>query len=146
MFRRAPKVSLTQEQQDELERFARSRTLAARLVERARIIVRAAAGLDNQEIAAEMDVCRQTVGRWRERFTARSVDGLEDRPRSGRPAHPVTGHRRDRPPDHPIDSGRGHPLEHPNVGSRGGSESLHGGPNLARPRPEAAPREELQTE
>jgi transposase len=86
MFRRASKVSLSQEQQDDLERFARSRTLAARLVERARIIVRAAAGLDNQEIAAEMDLCRQTVGRWRERFTARGMDGLEDRPRSGRPA------------------------------------------------------------
>ena len=86
MLRLAPKVWLSQEQQDELERFARSRTLAARLVERARIIVRAAAGLDNQEIAEEMDVCRQTVGRWRERFTTRGMDGLEDRPRSGRPA------------------------------------------------------------
>src|SRR5258708_39672558 len=86
MCRRAPKGSLTQEQQDDLERFARSRTLAARLVERARIVVRAAAGLENQEIAAEMDVCRQTVGRWRERFTTRGMDGLEDRPRSGRPA------------------------------------------------------------
>src|SRR6266446_8463949 len=86
MFQRAPKVSLSQEQQDELERFARSRTLAARLVERARIVVRAAAGLDNQEIAEEMGLCRQTVGRWRERFTTSGMDSLEDRPRSGRPA------------------------------------------------------------
>jgi len=86
MFRRASKVSLSQEQRDDLERFARSRTLAARLVERARIVVRAAAGLDNQEIAEEMGLCRQTVGRWRERFTASGMNGLEDRPRSGRPA------------------------------------------------------------
>ena len=77
---------MSHEQQDNMERFARSRTLAARLVQRARIVVRAAAGLDNQEIAEEMGLCRQTVGRWRERFTASGVDGLEDRPRSGRPA------------------------------------------------------------
>src|SRR6266446_3092927 len=86
MLRQAPKVWLSQEQQDDLERFARSRTLAARLVERARIVVRAAAGLDNQEIAEEMGLCRQTVGRWRERFTTSGMDSLEDRPRSGRPA------------------------------------------------------------
>ncbi len=85
MLRLAPKVWLSQEQQDDLERFARSRTLAARLVERARIVVRAAVGLDNHEIAEEMGLCRQTVGRWRERFTTESMDGLADRPRSGRP-------------------------------------------------------------
>ena len=85
MLRQAPKVWLSQEQQDDLERFAGSRTLAMRLVERARIVVRAAVGLDNQEIAEEMGLCRQTVGRWRERFTTEGMDGLEDRPRSGRP-------------------------------------------------------------
>jgi len=86
MLRYASKVCLSQEQQDDLERFSRSRTLAARLVERARILVRAAAGQDNEEIAEEMGLCRQTVGRWRERFRAEGIDGLEDRPRSGRPA------------------------------------------------------------
>ncbi len=85
MLRQAPKVWLSQEQQDDLERFARSRTLAARLVERARIVVRAAVGLDNQEIAEELGLCRQTVGRWRERFTTEGMEGLGDRPRSGRP-------------------------------------------------------------
>src|SRR5437879_5680549 len=86
MIRCAPKVWLSQEARDDLERFARSRTLAARLVERARIILRAAAGQENQQIAGELGLCRQTVGRWRERFAVAQMDGLEDRPRSGRPA------------------------------------------------------------
>jgi len=86
MLRRAPRVSLSREQQDDLERFAHSRTLPAQLVERARIILRAARGQDNLEIAEEMGLCRQTVGLWRQRFVAQGQDGLEDRPRSGRPA------------------------------------------------------------
>ena len=86
MRRQAPKVWLSAEQQDELERFARSRTLAARCVERARILLGCAAGRENQQIGEELGVCRQTVGRWRERFVAQGMDGLEDRPRSGRPA------------------------------------------------------------
>jgi transposase len=79
----APKVWLSQEARDDLER---SRTLAARLVERARIILRAAVGQENQQIADELGLCRQTVGRWRERFAAAQIEGLEDQPRSGRPA------------------------------------------------------------
>ena len=83
MGRQAPKVWLSAEQQDELERFARSRTLAARCVERARILLGCAAGRENQQIGEELGVCRQTVGRWRERFVAQGMEGLEDRPRSG---------------------------------------------------------------
>ena len=64
----APKVWLSQEARDDLERFSRSRTLSARLVERAQIILRAAVGQENQQIANELGLCRQTVGRWRERF------------------------------------------------------------------------------
>src|SRR6266705_4421989 len=86
MIRCAPKVWLSQEARDDLERFSRSRTLSARLVERARIILRAAVGQENQQIADELGLCRQTVGRWRERFAVAQIDGLEDRPRSGRPA------------------------------------------------------------
>lgn len=90
MIRCAPKVWLSQEVRDDLERFARSRTLPARCVERARIILRAAVGQENQQIAGELGLCRQTVGRWRERFAAAQIDGLEDRPRSGRPARILT--------------------------------------------------------
>ena len=86
MLRRAPKVSLSEEQRDDLERFSRSRTLPMRKVERARIILRAAAGQDHQEIAEALGLCRQTVGHWRDGFVAEGMHGLEDRPRSGRPA------------------------------------------------------------
>ncbi len=74
------------EQQDDFERFARSRTLAARLVERAQIILQAAAGKADVEIAQALDLTRQTVGLWRRRFLERGIEGIEkDAPRSGRP-------------------------------------------------------------
>jgi transposase len=83
---RAPKVWLTVEQQDDFERFARSRTLAARLVERAQIVLQAAAGKTDVEIAKALDITRQTVGLWRRRFLDRGIAGIEkDAPRSGRP-------------------------------------------------------------
>ena len=85
MLRQAPKVWLSQEQRDDLERSARSRTLPVRLVERARIVLRAAVGWDNQEIAEELSLCRQTVGLWRQRFAVGGLRGLEDQPRTGRP-------------------------------------------------------------
>jgi len=86
MIQCAPKVWLSQEARDDLEQFSRSRTLPAHLVERARIVLRAADGQGNQQIADALGLCRQTVGRWRERFASAQIDGLEDRPRSGRPA------------------------------------------------------------
>ncbi len=82
----APKVWLTAEQQDDFERFSRSRTLAARLVERARIILQASAGKTDVEIAKALDISRQTAGLWRGRFLDRGIAGIEkDAPRSGRP-------------------------------------------------------------
>jgi transposase len=83
---KAPRVRLTTEQQDDFERFARSRTLAARLVERAQIVLQAAAGKADVEIAKALDITRQTVGLWRRRFLDRGIAGIEkDAPRSGRP-------------------------------------------------------------
>jgi len=83
---RAPKVWLTTEQQDDFERFARSRTLPARLVERAQIVLQAAAGKADVEIAQALGIARQTVGLWRGRFVDRGIQGIEkDAPRSGRP-------------------------------------------------------------
>src|SRR5438094_3531696 len=85
-MRTAPKVWLTQEQQDDFERFARSRTLAARLVQRARIVLMAAARKPDQEIAQAMGIARQTAALWRGRFAEHGIAGIEkDAPRSGRP-------------------------------------------------------------
>src|SRR5438093_1859256 len=85
-MRTTPKVWLTQEQQDDFERFARSRTLAARLVQLARIVLMAAARKPDQEIAQAMGIARQTAALWRGRFAEHGIAGIEeDAPRSGRP-------------------------------------------------------------
>ena len=55
------------------------------LAQRARIILRCAAGLSTAAVAADLQITRQTVGRWRRRFLARRVDGLVDEPRPGTP-------------------------------------------------------------
>jgi transposase len=83
---RAYKVWLSQEQEDDLRRFARSRTLPARLVERAKMLLGCAAGHTVEEIAEQLDVARQTVSRWLGRYVERGLEGIEkDMPRSGRP-------------------------------------------------------------
>ncbi len=52
---------------------------------RARIVLKAARGMENKEIADELGVCRETVGRWRSRFVEEGVEGiLKDLPRAGR--------------------------------------------------------------
>src|ERR1022692_4415935 len=83
---RAPKVWLTTEPQDDFARFARSRTLAARLVQRAQIVLQAAAGKADVEIAQTLDITRQTAGFWRRRFLDRGIAGIEkDAPCRGQP-------------------------------------------------------------
>jgi len=83
---RAYKVWLSPEQEDDLQRFARSRTLPARLVERSKMLLGCAAGQTGEEIAEQLDVARQTVSRWLGRYVERGLAGVEkDMPRSGRP-------------------------------------------------------------
>jgi transposase len=52
---------------------------------RARIVLAAANGLTNREIAAKLDVCAHTAGTWRNRFARDRMDGLYDEPRPGAP-------------------------------------------------------------
>lgn len=61
---------------------ARRKTAQAHAV-RARIVLRCAEGLDNVEVADELGVTDQTVGKWRRRFVERRVEGLLDEPRAG---------------------------------------------------------------
>lgn len=70
----------------EIERRANARTLSARMVERARIIRDAHAGLSVSQIAARLKRGRARVMAWITRFNAQGLDGLNDEPRSGRPA------------------------------------------------------------
>ncbi len=86
-MRVAPKVTLTDEQRAMLRRWARGRTTPMRLVRRAQIVLSAAEGTQNIEIAEQLGIERTIVGRWRRRFVAQGLAGLEkDAPRGGRPA------------------------------------------------------------
>src|SRR6202140_4290198 len=84
-MRVAAPIVLTGEQRSELSPFARGRSAALRLVERANIILQAAKGKQDQEIAAALQVGRQTVARWRARFLQYGIRGIQkDAPRPGR--------------------------------------------------------------
>ena len=78
-------INLTDEQRTELERRVRSQTLDARSVRRARIVLMAADGAGNHEIARRLAISRGQVIAWRNRFAQRGVAGISaDLPRSGR--------------------------------------------------------------
>jgi transposase len=84
-MRIAPTVHLTPDQQSTLQAQARSRSLPARLVERSRIVLLAAAGKQDKEIAQSLHVTPKKVSRWRKRFLRLGLTGLEkDAPRPGR--------------------------------------------------------------
>src|ERR671925_2316066 len=86
MPRKSPYVlDLTPDQRRELEVRARRYTLPYRDVVRAKIVLMAAEGLDNDEIAARLDTRREVVSKWRKRFFAERLAGLEEHARSGRP-------------------------------------------------------------
>lgn len=68
-----------------LEATARAHTAPYRDVIRAKIVLYAAKGLQNDEIAARLDTPRQVVSKWRKRFFEERLSGLEQRPRRGRP-------------------------------------------------------------
>jgi transposase len=59
--------------------------LSYRDVLRAKVVLMAADGLDNEEIAARLDTRREIVSKWRKRFYLQDLAGLEERPRGGRP-------------------------------------------------------------
>ena len=79
-------LSLTAEQRRELEARSRRYTLPYRDVVRAKIVLMAAEGMDNDEIAERLDTRREVVSKWRKRFFEQGLAGLEERPRGGRPA------------------------------------------------------------
>src|SRR6266849_432042 len=84
-MRVAPEVKLSNEQRQELEKLARGRTVTVRSAQRAKMILMAASGLTDSAIGEELGVSRQNVARWRGRFVARGLTGIEkDAPRPGR--------------------------------------------------------------
>lgn len=73
MGKKAARVTLTSKQRAVLEPLARARTAPQRLVERCRIVLLSAEGRDNEDQAAELDVDRQRVRRWRTRWAKASA-------------------------------------------------------------------------
>ena len=92
---RPPAVELTADERRELEGLSRRHKTGQQLADRARIVLRAADGLNNSEIARELSLEPDTVRLWRRRWLALSGvasvelevgDRLADAPRSGTPA------------------------------------------------------------
>lgn len=78
-------IELSDEERKTLQRYMRRRTASQQLVQRARIVLGCANGLNNQQIAADVGVSVHTVGKWRRRFAEERLDGLHDTPRPGTP-------------------------------------------------------------
>jgi hypothetical protein len=86
MPRKSPyPILLTPVEEAQLTAAARKYTSPYYIVVRAKIVLLAARGLPNSEIAARLDLPRQIVSKWRKRFFQHRLDGLADRPRPGRP-------------------------------------------------------------
>lgn len=86
-MRITPAVHLLGPERQQLVQWVRGRRTPERLLLRAKIVLLAAAeGHDNHQIAAAVATSRQTVGLWRQRFVTQRVRGLaQDAPRGGRP-------------------------------------------------------------
>ena len=78
-------LTLTDEQQNQLQGIAQSATRPYALVVRARIILASAEGLTNVAVAKRVGVTPHTVGKWRRRFREAGMQGLHDEIRPGRP-------------------------------------------------------------
>jgi transposase len=85
MARATAGLALTTAQQQRLMHWARAATTPQRLARRARVILGTAAGLGSRRLAQQERMSRTTVQRWRARFLVAGCDGLQDRPRRGRP-------------------------------------------------------------
>ena len=78
------KITLSADEKKQLEKNVRSKKTSVRLVERSRIILLAAEDIPNYKIADELEIDVNKVGRWRNRFDQKRIQGIEkDLPRGG---------------------------------------------------------------
>ena len=86
-MRIAPTITVNDDDRLTLQRWSRGRSTPARLVLRAKLVLLAAEGRGNEQIASELGTDAGLVGRWRRRFAKSGLAGIEkDAPRGGRPA------------------------------------------------------------
>ncbi|HEX4608860.1 MAG TPA: IS630 family transposase [Urbifossiella sp.] len=88
-------LTVTDDERAELEAWVRRPKTAQRLALRSRIVLAAAAGQSNTAIAADLRVTLPTVGKWRQRFLDKRLDGLTDEPRPGPPRTITDAHIED---------------------------------------------------
>ena len=83
----APPVTLTHDDQSRLESIVRAHSTPQALAFRCQVILRAAAPdhPSNLQVANDLQCNRHTVGRWRHRYLAQGLNGLQDAQRPGRP-------------------------------------------------------------
>ena len=91
--RTAIRIELSREEEDELTRWSRSHAVPHGLVVRAKLVLLLAAGETVSSVAREVGLERRIVGKWANRFVRQRLRGLEDAPRSGRPARFSPGDR-----------------------------------------------------
>ncbi len=85
MARTLAAIELSEDEERELRAVLRTPSASQQQALRARIVLGAAEGRSNTQIAGEVGASLPTVGLWRRNFVARRIDGLADAPRSGRP-------------------------------------------------------------
>jgi transposase len=83
--RPTPALLLARSEREALVAWTRQPKCPQSLALRARLILLCAAGRSNTETAAELHITIQTVGKWRQRFIEKRLDGLLDEPRPGTP-------------------------------------------------------------
>ena len=83
--RRLPGLELDDAERAELKALTSRRETGQAVALRARIVLACAQGGENREVAARLEIDKDTVGKWRRRFIEHRIDGLRDAPRCGAP-------------------------------------------------------------
>ncbi|MFH1527469.1 MAG: helix-turn-helix domain-containing protein [Bacteroidota bacterium] len=78
-------IVLTENERKELKRISNQYTSPYYIVVRAKIALMASEDIDNKTIGERLNLPRQIVSKWRKRFFEERIEGLDDKPRSGRP-------------------------------------------------------------
>ena len=158
-MRVAKSVELSSDDDRRLRILSKRKRVEARAQLRARIVLLAADGTSDMDIAAALNIDRRVAARWRARFLAAGVDGLlQDAGRPGRPwlvarrgasrsstQRARRGERGTGGAHHfATKTCRGDALEHAHAGGTPRYERLQRGENLARPWPQAPSRAHLQ--
>ena len=144
-MRVAKTIELDGQTDRELRALSQRKRIEVRLQQRARIVLLAAGGMQNKDIAVVVGLDRRQVALWRARFLEGGIAALrKDAPRSGRPASGVGDGVAHRACHAAREAGQRHALEHAHAGRAPGRRCDDHAPRLARQRPEAAPEPYLQ--